>query len=570
MGGSSMSNIEALWDPNEDTDKPAGATDDTLASFEVAHGVKLPALLVAMYRARNGGPLRDVVDPDVLLAFLEDGDPRERISSLEAWIEDNPFLADEADELEEALGDLNRIIPIADDGAVAYALDYVAPGADGEPRIVCIDFEFNEAEAVAPSFEAWIDDLTRTDAACAVDWAEHESYERLHREVLTVDDEEIEQVLCDGGGGALLLFSRTKKSDAVTGVERVSLPKGVDADRLEIERFRPRPGPTYTLHLEPMLHKNIAWETSELRSNGEWRNDKSEGAPVYCTLEASTRKVLKQVERQLREGGFVHEDTHEPDEGEAAVLGGLKKAFDGLTAALLAPSPELPSTPPEPGGDPSAMKPEDVLEELKGLSLYHTAQLQHVRSVEDARALIERARAHRERSIALAGRLRMADDPLNALGGLGSEAIAGARAMDEVKGRSPEAHELLKAYDQDLAMECARPSEAGPETDALFDDILSASTGLTRQLQGLMAGNGNGSEEGLREAVAEYCRHQDRYGELGRAGRIPEITWIQMKLCKTDEFVALQVAWDELRTEHRKLYKAKRSLFERIDDTLPL
>jgi hypothetical protein len=292
-------------------DSPPPADEARFETFEKAHGVRLPESFKALYCVQNGGCFHDL--PDCLLPLGQTAEPDfEHISPVGWQCRASGMEVDDLDWVEEEFGDLNRMYTLLSNGHYYLALDYNRTNSAGEPQLLWIDFECIHAEVTAPSFTAWLNQLTASDDECAVDWDEHKQHPILFQEtiVATWEDEnktqdEVEYVLCRDGEQGLLVFKRTRRNGRLKEVERASLPKGVRNPELDLDlqEFRPDPNRTFTLTLEPVDSDDIQSMTCKHTKDGTWKNCSSSGVAV---IESTSESTLRELAATIRETGLAH------------------------------------------------------------------------------------------------------------------------------------------------------------------------------------------------------------------------------------------------------------------------
>jgi hypothetical protein len=597
-----------IWEPGSGPlGGPAVANDDLFRRFENAYGVRLPELFRQMYRLQNGGTLRDVPSVDCFRPLSAAGPSYgHHICSLQVYAEAGAMLwADDLDWLEEEVGNPKLIFPLTCDGHRCYALDYNRRQPDGEPAVIHLDFECGGTEYVARSFSAWIEQLTRDDPHCAVDWNEHRQYTLIHSETLTVDSpweepsEHIEQVLCRDGSGGLLLFTHTETGHRVQ-LERVHLPRGLNSMLVDVEPFRRQPEPTFQLHLEPAAIKDIHWTSSRKTHKGTWKNERTDGVPVYCTVESKSRERLEQLARRLTPvhvglvrrmmkwvgsgmtRGIVRgigwaasrwrrDDPLELDPKFLRDLDQLDQMVAEGLKQLMTPEAEsktpLPTEPPAPGPAPDAMTEDEIVEELTGLILHFVGQVPKVHSEDDAQRLIDGFATHRPRYIELY-RALYAAGPTHLMRLLPAERV-GQEAMNALLQRNSAAYLRLDAYGRENVSEALQPKRRDPRVQKLLERYLRATAQLADLLENVNRDNNIALHQtALEAAIAEYADCDRRFCKLVRQLHTLEPAVAHRKRIQSEAFASLQRHWNELRTRHRDLYKAHRELFDALPDYL--
>ncbi len=297
-----MVGVEDYWGINN---REAPVDETTLNILEANLNISLPPLLREMYLIRNGGPLVDADEPEELMPIRSGGLVCESISSLQQWGEAEVLLDDDLEWIEEDVGALNLVLPFARCDHQVWALDYNRRSAHREPRVIVLDLECIDVEAVAGTFTEWIADLLGQDDEPAVDWESIAAIEQIHHETVMVvsafeGSETTDQILCDSGNGKLVWFSRRETTDGVLELERAEMCN-VDGDWLNITKVHAE---LFWLELQP-ADLSIAWTMSTRKKSGKWKNEQTtEGASVV-TMMATRRTALEEVVRDLRARGFV-------------------------------------------------------------------------------------------------------------------------------------------------------------------------------------------------------------------------------------------------------------------------
>lgn len=558
------------------------AADLDFAAFESEFNVRLPEFLKQMYRIQNGGALRGVDWPEYLLPVTAAPEPWQRICSLQNWAEFGSISADDLDWIEEEYGDPSLVFPLASDGHVTYSLDYNQTDAAGEPSVIYVDFECSSDERVAPSFRAWIDQLTASESDCAVDWEEQADYPLLYRDSFDAGplpngkSSSIEHLLCEDDEGGLLLFVRTMSEGQVVELSRVSLPKGVDSAWFQVDPFRPAPVETYALHLQPVNMDDIHWVTSELTDDGTWKNDESSGVPVYCMVESNNRQALTELADKLQASGYVHDapppdysDLPEDLQADIARTMQMGEALMAQHRAMREQSPpEIPVESPIARGDPATLSDEAIVEELSQIILYYSGQVAEVHSADDARALIERFTPRIQRYIVLLRQLGVAQDPIKGLP-LRPAEQANMEAMNRLLTRSREAYELLEQNGRAALMEAMRPAVQEPGTDALVDRFVEVTAEVAELLGRIMQDRKIEPHlNALEKALRDYGACSSKVLTIASEVDAMQAGWIHQKRIQTPGYSLLRQNWNDFRTRHRTIYKKHRKLFEALEDWL--
>lgn len=575
-----MPDNAGIWS-SEGGNAPA---DDTLfTAFENEFGVRLPESFKEMYRIHNGGCLQDVEWPDYLMPLSTTTAAYERICSLQKWAESGAMLsADDLDWIEEDYGDPGLVFPLSSDGHTTFALDYNKTDASGEPSVIYVDFECTSDERVASSFSAWIKQLTRSETEPAVDWEEHQCYPLLFRDSFATDltehgqPEEIEHVLCREHEQGLLLFTRTRSEGRVLELSRVALPRGVDSTWFTIGAHRPAPVNTFQLHLQPVENDDIHWIESRQTQDGTWKNEKSDGVPIYGVVESKDRDALERLADDLRAAGFVHESTPPDDSDIPAEFQDEMKQMQKMAEALMhqqqamqsqAP-PEIPTEAPVQGGDPETMNETAISQELSRIILYYAGQVKDVRSTDDAQQLIERFAPHTRRYIELLRQLDVASDPMKGVPLRPAEQVS-IEAMQELLPRCPEAYDLLDRHGRTTLMEAMRPKTQDTGSDEFVQRFIRATGDVADLLRRVMQDKSiDPHREQLQGALNEYADCDQRFAEMCSQTETMEICWIHQKRISSPEFASLKQNWEQFRTRHRKLFKKNRDLFQALEDWL--
>jgi len=137
-------------------------TDATVAACEKKFALKLPQALLKLLREQNGGILENThfrfqgtVSNVVQIFGLEEKDGFRGICAASQLMDDSdPLGADQAQRLRQKAGDLSRLLRIADADWYWYALDYNHPNSNGEPPVLLVTTNEDDAgcHRVADSF----------------------------------------------------------------------------------------------------------------------------------------------------------------------------------------------------------------------------------------------------------------------------------------------------------------------------------------------------------------------------------------------------------------------------------
>jgi hypothetical protein len=277
-----------------DTDCPGVSAQD-ITVWEARHGVRLPQLLADVLTVQDGGCLgRDGVEI-YPLAEMQPAD--------EDWWE--WVVYDLEDEIEGYDRSLVFWLGTNEFGG-EYLLDYNPNGRRGEPVVIEHYSDPGDAEVVADSLAGFFEALTARSETPLFDWHETEELD----EVIAAETFDlsaaygpgarVEQVL-GRQGGKLVLFVH-KVGEGEERFEKTVLPEPLDGDWYPIEAFRPAPSPSFALTLQPEDSDGILQVASTRRTDGEspgWRNQETEGAPVYVAFESAGRKKLEDLRTRL-------------------------------------------------------------------------------------------------------------------------------------------------------------------------------------------------------------------------------------------------------------------------------
>jgi hypothetical protein len=274
--------LDRLWDP-DDAERPRpGVSPKEFAAWERRNGVKLPKVLRDALARQDGGLIRY---SSVSVLPLHEIKPL----GIDFW---------------EDVGYSKKRIPkqnlvfdfaaAADDEPI-YFLNFNANGPRGEPTVHHLYHDPGDVQLTARTVEAFFADLIAVTPKPAVDWSETERLDPVyHRETLVVRagrNRSVEEVVLGRLEGVLILYTRT--NDESYG--KVILPEPLSKAEASIEEFRPSPGKTYELHLEPRKADGIVSIDSVRMSDGTWKNDTDRGVPVYVGVESRNKDVLKAV-----------------------------------------------------------------------------------------------------------------------------------------------------------------------------------------------------------------------------------------------------------------------------------
>ncbi|MGW6919148.1 SMI1/KNR4 family protein [Kitasatospora sp. NPDC054939] len=151
----------AFWDAGSNYGVQQPLTDQTVRQAERLLDVTLPASLLDLLWAQNGGQVtatRNAFRTDRATSWSADHVPfdhvmgighRERTVSLL----DSPYLVEE-------WGLPSPVVLLSGDGPCWIALDYRACGRHGEPSIAWFDAETSVELALAPDFRSFVEGLT--------------------------------------------------------------------------------------------------------------------------------------------------------------------------------------------------------------------------------------------------------------------------------------------------------------------------------------------------------------------------------------------------------------------------
>lgn len=584
----------ALWSKSEPDWCLPGVTANEFQAFEGKNKVELPALMKELYSIQNGGMLRDV--DDVYLCPL--GKPLGWLSPMSSLMElvgQRQFMdADDLEFVEEEFGDAGRIICFAlSYGHVMDALNYNHTNSQGEPEVISLANDGGGHGTESESFAAWFSALTGTEAEAALDWSELEQYPLLFKSTFDAiarngSPAVKDCVLCRDGDQGLILFERTQSDGRTIEIQRASLPEGIDQTWLQVAPFG-NAGNLASLHLQPVETEDIHWVTSELRSNGEWKIERSRGVPIYALLLSQDQPGLRELARTLQEQGFFQErpPVRIPPEFEGAMAGLLNfgqtmmQAMQKRWAGEDETAEDLPTKTPVAGGDTARMTRQDVVEEISEIVRFYASKVRQVQTADDAEQMIADFEPHTRRYVQLLRALNPSGNVFMAMAELAPAEATSREALRNLQSRSNEAHRVLKQHEQSVVMEALRPEVSGRADEELLRRIKIAGATLADLLESVNRDKSVGAQaESLQAAVQEYIDSRSTVLTSGVPDQAPKGPFslmmpggadltkgiILVRWQREPTYARLRKAWDELRVQRRELFKEHREIFQPLSD----
>lgn len=151
----------AFWKPDSSYGVHQPLTDEAVRETEQLLSVTLPASLLDLLRAQNGGESRadrDAFPTDQATSWSADHVPFDHLMGIgdhehTVSLPDSPYLVEE-------WGLPSPAVLLSGDGHCWIALDYRASGRHGEPSVTWFDADRNEELALAPDFRSFVEGLT--------------------------------------------------------------------------------------------------------------------------------------------------------------------------------------------------------------------------------------------------------------------------------------------------------------------------------------------------------------------------------------------------------------------------
>ncbi|MEU5168126.1 MULTISPECIES: SMI1/KNR4 family protein [Streptomyces] len=149
-----------FWEDGRHGVRPA-LTDEAVREAESVLGVALPADLLVLLRARNGGVVsseRDAFPTTRPTSWSESHVPFDELTGIGEHAGMTSLL--DSAYLVEEWGLPSPIVLLSGDGHTWIALDYRSCGPYGEPSVTWFDVERDEELALAPDFRSFVEGLT--------------------------------------------------------------------------------------------------------------------------------------------------------------------------------------------------------------------------------------------------------------------------------------------------------------------------------------------------------------------------------------------------------------------------
>jgi len=289
---------EEIWEPNSSFAE--AVTEKEISAAESNLGVKLPSLLKSMLLHSNGG---QILDEDVMI--LPIGHPYAGIRNLVSVLEDDEELIEEVESFDWNPSQI-IVFSTAEDGHTMTALNYCELSESGEPLLLWIDTECCTVEQMEFTFEDFISELVTVEPNPIIEFgnlvegtliAEEDFEVEVHGTTLTVRQKIHETPQ------AVFIDAHEVSTDGEQ-LSRCRIEKPIKTDDCTINHYRPEPTLTYHLTLSPEKQfedESITWWVSR-RSGDGWKNQTTEGAPVYALVESPLRDRLVTIREQVLGG----------------------------------------------------------------------------------------------------------------------------------------------------------------------------------------------------------------------------------------------------------------------------
>jgi hypothetical protein len=286
----------------------APLTDTLVASCEKALCVKLPRFFLELYRAQNGGCLRDVED-FFLHPLVAEPNAHGCVRLLSKYADNDEVLhGEDADWVREEVGDPRKLVVFWDEGHCCYALNYNDCGADGEPSVHYFDFIYKddiEQYQAAATFEAFVKGMLPSDDSPIVDWEARNQLEVLAEETIVAHDAGVTQTvhqLLGRDGRNLVQFTRTLGGNVVEHLARTTISGKLQGVLATLRSYRPAPIASFQLILLPEKFDDIKTDTSTLGSSGKWKNTVARHVPDCVHFESKDRAKLEALRLRAFDG----------------------------------------------------------------------------------------------------------------------------------------------------------------------------------------------------------------------------------------------------------------------------
>jgi len=577
-----MPQDQTYWEQNSSA--LPGVDEAAFQAFESHHGITLPPFLKEMYRLQNGGQIQNAEQELVLLPLGTPDPIFGRMRSLEDYAgADGPSSLSSIylDWIEEEFKNPAHVIVIAAyDGHVVHALDFGSAKADKEPSVVALDFECVDKDKVAPTFEKWIKKLSKVSSGPGVNWNEIEKYEVLYRSsfqhFVTLDGmpELVENVLCKSGERGLIHFEKKEWKGQITTLNRCVIENGVSGLWFKVNKFRPAPNETFTLHLQPSEFDDIRWVMDELKSGKRWKTRKMKGAPVYCTVESKDRDSLESLATLLRQQGLV-------DSSDVSFLNSLSpkqremmdqfKSKHGTLTGELARA-EAANTKYTPNSefpvihsiDPAMKTEEENLAELTRIILSWAGQVQKIQSVADAHLFIEKFQIYFERFKEISryqGRTTDLDLKLRTVKHPLREEIRSLLSRDR------QAHDLVENQKREIEWDACRPLELGDWIDKFLTRYQAATQAMADHIKTSLEKK-TFDWEAFQPVFKTFQDVDEELTQLSKQLGTQAGGWVLRKRRFGEGYRNALEQLELLKTKHRSLYRKDKENFLKLSDLL--
>jgi hypothetical protein len=187
-----------------------------------------------------------------------------------------------------------------------YLLNFGSTRSHAEPTVHVVYGGDPDAGKVAKSLEQFLEKHFRTASTPQVDWTETSRLTVIAQETLDMSASycrpyRLEQIL--GRLGKKLTLFTHERSDDGEAFSKTTIPEPLDTSSglgcASIAAFRPGPGGTFALHIQPKNTDAIVQIESRQAAEGRWKNQESHGVPIYVQFESTDRKKLEQLRETL-------------------------------------------------------------------------------------------------------------------------------------------------------------------------------------------------------------------------------------------------------------------------------
>lgn len=118
-------------------------------------------------------------------------------------------------------------------------------------------------------------------------------------------------------------------------------------------------------------------------------------------------------------------------------------------------------------------------------------------------------------------------------------------------------------------MEAMRPAGQDPGVDAFVERFAKVTAEVAKLLGRIMKDKKIEPHlDALQAALMEYGECSTKVMEMASKTDAMQAGWIHQKRIQSPDYALLRQNWSDLRTRHRKIYKANRELFDALEDWL--